>query len=108
MARSAWIVGAVFAVALGCGASDGHPAPAGEGSSEQFVHASLTLETCEPGSSRPCHRYFYDDQGQLHCPLEEAFCRNDGLGYYDCGMYGRDADGGLVPRFPDAGGIEPR
>jgi hypothetical protein len=95
---------AVMIVFVGCGSSD-HPSPAEESADADELAARAmaelerrrTANDCTPGSVRPCHFYWTDARGQVHCPQSTEVCRPEGHGWFPCGAVPLEDAG--VPRL---------
>jgi hypothetical protein len=83
-----------FVVLAGCGGSDRPPpeedstyAALDEGliDEQRIIESRRQSESCKPGTTRECHRYFKDATGHWQCPVDAQYCRPDGTGWAECG-----------------------
>lgn len=77
---------AILVALLGACSSEARPPPAQEAVSTNDERSSLVApDSCEPASYRPCHYYYVDADGRLHCPIRTQYCDQGGR-WLPCGQ----------------------
>ena len=70
-----------------CTNSDGRPAPSVVSpTAVDTPVAAVNHDACQAGTWRECKLHYTTEDG-AQCPTDYELCREDGVGYHECGAY---------------------